>query len=146
MCGCVHAMKNLTDCLVVLKSYDTESYRMRFKDFLFRNDVSCRRYCVCFQPKKPPYLYEVSEHPRSFFDRVADTHSGKPLIELYLSCKVDPFPMSDIPPRRVHTQEFCVIYNISYNEYSLIHTIEHGKPEVMTYFSDPIMVFFTDKQ
>lgn len=132
-------MKNLTDCVIVLRSYEVASQRIRFKEFLFRDMTCCRRYCVCFEHKKVPYLYEITEHPVGFFDQVVEISSGKKLFDLYVSHHLDPVPLPH-QKRQVFIQEFCVIYNTLYNEYSLIQTIEHGKPEVMTYHSQPIIV------
>lgn len=140
-------MKNHTDCLVVMRSYteyynENDSSTVYVKEFLFK-ETSCRRYCVHFD-KKQPYISHVTEHQPDFFDRVADAYSGKPLYELYHSEGIDAVPMPNykLPYRHKYQYliDFCVVYNIHCNEYSLIHALDN-KVGTITYTSHCIPLY-----
>ena len=126
-------MRNITDCMVVLRSYYVPcdgkaraNAEARIKEFIFRDAASCRRYCVCFE-RKGPRISNVTEHGLDFFDSIARAGGGKNLYMAYRSEGIDPAPLlKDLSDDAKYSnlKEFCVIYNITYNEHSLINAMK----------------------
>jgi hypothetical protein len=123
--------------------YDEHKFTTVYvKEFLFKN-ISCRRYCIYFD-KKNPYISHITEHQPSFFDKVVDAYCGKPLYELYYSESIDavPLPKFNLPYRHKYQylKDFCVVYNVHCNEYSLIHAIDNNNGNI-TYNSHCIPLY-----
>lgn len=129
-------MKNNTDCLIVLRSYnipyvDKKGVVVRMKEIFFRDSVNCRRYCIAFDKIKP-YIYDITEHNKIFFDQIADAFGGRYLYNIYCNEGINPVPIKNSSEiynydNYNNLTEFCVIYNIVYNEQSLVNTIQKGK-------------------
>lgn len=122
-------MKNNTDCIAVIRTFyspvdnNKDDELVYTKEFIFRDCINCRRYCIDFDVnKKRSYISNITEHETGFFDRISEASSGKTLFNTYVSEGIDPVPVKSIQynQKYEYLHEFCVIYNGVYDEYSLI--------------------------
>ncbi len=118
--------------MVVLRSYRVpyvgkKDNLVLIKEFFFRDNISCRRYCIYYD-RENASISDVTEHGLAFFDRIQDASDGWNLYRTYRLEGLDPVPQKDLSEIKKYNQlkEFCVIYNIMYNEHSLVNTIENG--------------------
>jgi hypothetical protein len=126
-------MKNNTDCIAVVRSFytpvdnDKNDKLIYTKEFIFRDCINCRRYCVDFDiSQKRIFISNVTEHETNFFDRISEAASGKVLFDTYLSAGIDPVPVKNLNYKQKYEylHEFFVIYNSVYDEYSLLKSVQ----------------------
>lgn len=129
-------MKNTTNCVVVWRAYvenddtnDTNNKTVRVKEYLFRDDVSCRRYCVLVG-RKYPIITDVTEHPPKFFDSVINAECGFKLYNVYISEEIDPVPIGEHVPytkKYEYLRELCVSFNILFEEESIVEALNKSR-------------------
>ena len=70
--------------------------------------------------KKNTHIYEVTEHPIEFFDKVVKASNGYGLFNLYQSENLDPVPINhsisyvSYSKKYQYLKEFYVILNLTY--------------------------------